>query len=105
MQPKIDVEQEPVLELDQGICRTCIHASRCRLRSDPSRPIYHCEEFSAGPSAENPGRLRIVREPDDQTNAGDEQEGLRGLCINCENRSTCTLPRPAGGVWHCEEYR
>ena len=29
---------------------------------------------------------------------------LKGLCINCENRETCILPKPAGGVWQCEEY-
>jgi hypothetical protein len=28
-----------------------------------------------------------------------------GLCGLCEDRSTCTYPRPEGGVWHCEEYR
>lgn len=105
MQPKIDIEQGPELELDPGLCSTCIHASRCTLRSDRSRPVYDCEEFSTGPSAERPGRLRIVREPDGPPNDGAEIEGLRGLCVNCDNRATCTLPRPAGGVWHCEEYR
>ena len=29
----------------------------------------------------------------------------RGLCSLCENRTTCTYPKPEGGVWHCEEYR
>lgn len=29
---------------------------------------------------------------------------LKGLCINCEHRDTCTLPRPETGVWYCEEY-
>jgi hypothetical protein len=27
------------------------------------------------------------------------------LCSNCEDRHTCIYPKPAGGVWHCEEYR
>jgi len=30
---------------------------------------------------------------------------VKGLCINCENRSTCKYIKPNGGVWHCEEYR
>ena len=29
----------------------------------------------------------------------------KGLCINCDNRNTCKLIQPNGGVWHCEEYR
>jgi hypothetical protein len=33
-----------------------------------------------------------------------EMRPLKGLCINCENRHTCVLPRPVEGVWHCEEY-
>ncbi len=28
-----------------------------------------------------------------------------GLCMNCENRFSCTFPVPEGGVWHCEEYK
>jgi len=27
-----------------------------------------------------------------------------GLCRNCARLSTCTYPRPEGGVWHCNEY-
>ena len=30
---------------------------------------------------------------------------LKALCINCEIRETCMLPRPIEGVWHCEEYQ
>jgi hypothetical protein len=33
-----------------------------------------------------------------------ETEPLAGLCVNCEHRAGCTLPRDPGGVWHCEEY-
>lgn len=28
----------------------------------------------------------------------------KGLCRNCKKRKGCTLPKPEGGVWHCEEY-
>ena len=27
-----------------------------------------------------------------------------GLCATCDNRNTCTFPKPPGGVWHCEEF-
>ena len=100
MQTKIDVD--PELELDPGLCSTCIHADHCALRSNPYRAVYECEEFSIGPAAKEPSRLRIVDPPGDRVEPVD---GLRGLCVNCEHRDSCTLPRPAGGVWHCEEYR
>ncbi len=29
----------------------------------------------------------------------------RGLCMNCDLRETCALPRPESGVWFCEEYQ
>lgn len=28
----------------------------------------------------------------------------KGLCKNCRKRKTCTLPKPDGGLWRCEEY-
>jgi hypothetical protein len=28
----------------------------------------------------------------------------KGLCRNCKRLKTCTLPKPQGGVWRCEEY-
>jgi len=34
-----------------------------------------------------------------------DRERFKGLCMNCDNRFECLLPRPEGGVWHCEEYR
>ena len=29
---------------------------------------------------------------------------LRGLCVNCDLRRDCTYPKPASGVWNCDEY-
>ncbi len=34
-----------------------------------------------------------------------ETARFKGLCMNCDHRFECMLPRPEGGVWHCEEYR
>jgi len=30
---------------------------------------------------------------------------LKGLCKHCVLRETCALPKPAGGVWHCKDYK
>lgn len=35
---------------------------------------------------------------------GKDSEKYKGLCKNCKKRKTCTLPKPEGGVWRCEEY-
>jgi len=84
----------------RDLCSTCIHAERCGHRSTPERPILFCEMFEvlAFPL---PVTAAAAREPADQQDAGD----YKGLCTNCENRRTCTLGKPEGGVWHCEEYR
>jgi len=29
---------------------------------------------------------------------------MKGLCINCDNRTSCKFSIVEGGVWHCEEY-
>ena len=28
----------------------------------------------------------------------------KGLCKNCKKNETCQLPKPEGGIWHCEDY-
>ena len=30
---------------------------------------------------------------------------FKGLCRNCDKRENCDLPKPAEGVWDCDEYR
>ena len=36
---------------------------------------------------------------------GGEDRPLRGLCVNCDEREFCKLPKAPAGVWFCEEYR
>lgn len=92
-----------------GICITCIHRSNClsfqnALRA--ARPVWHCYEYDHGRIDECPNLSRdmpaALHGVDSTPVAGAER--AKGLCINCANRSLCMLPRPAGGVWHCEEY-
>jgi len=58
------------------------------------------------PSHEKNGRE--VKEDETRTSKQgkeSEAERFKGLCVNCDHRFECRLPRPEGGVWHCEEYR
>jgi hypothetical protein len=96
------------IEADSGVsgpyrdlCSNCNHAETCCNRRGSNRPVFFCEEFdvfvpvqasavSESMSTQQPKRQNVSR-------------GI-GLCVNCDNAKTCTLPKPEGGVWHCEEY-
>jgi hypothetical protein len=87
-----------------GICAACRHAQGCTYPRNPGQPTLRCEEFEEFvPEAEeprDPPRDRQAMAPVDA--AGPDT--FMGLCRNCEKRLTCTYPKPAGGVWHCDEY-
>ncbi len=93
----------PAVESAGDLCRHCAHAADCSLRAHTDQPVYECSEYDDGEPAspQRPMRLRAVAPQERAV----EPPGLEGLCVNCDNRHDCTLPRPAGGVWHCEEYR
>ena len=92
----------------KGLCTTCIHASICGLGKNSDSPVIYCEEFEyrfppmsmkAEITANTPKKAR------DKLTEERTDHSYKGLCINCENRETCTFPKSEGGVWHCEEYR
>ena len=97
-----------------GICITCNNRTEClsyqnSLRAD--RPIWNCEEFDDFVPGMKSGSVNIKKK--NPFNKPDHNPGYNndiipgrtmGLCINCENRKTCMLPSPTGGIWHCEEY-
>ena len=82
------------------LCTTCMHARTCMHRRMTNRPIWYCEQFELPPSPRSETVLNEV-----PATPVDNPGGLQGLCANCALRETCTFPKPAGGVWHCEEYR
>ena len=89
------------IDVPRGLCITCIHVeTRCWVRDD-GLPIVQCEQFDSGPTG-------CDGEPATETEARDhprmEYGDELGLCMNCDHRGDCSLPRPEGGVWHCEQY-
>ncbi len=62
--------------------------------------MFFCELFEVF-APPPPGTVAAAREPVGSQDTGE----YKGLCVNCENRNTCSVPRPEGGVWHCEEYQ
>jgi hypothetical protein len=92
-------------QLIQGsLCSNCRHQGDCGFLQKACAPILECELYECGLS-EKP-RLMVVRKTGAPAEAQPEiDDALLGLCINCENLRGCNLPKPAAGVWMCEEYR
>jgi hypothetical protein len=90
--------------IQDSLCSNCRHQGDCAFLQKACAPILECELYECGLS-EKP-RLMVVKKTcshaEEQLDSGD---ALLGLCINCENLKGCNLPKPAGGVWMCEEYR
>ena len=86
----------------RDLCSTCNHRSGCNHRGTIEKPVFYCEEFDAYiPVA----RVSLGSASPAGSNGKKGSGQYGGLCSNCENRETCTIRDPEGGVWHCEEYR
>ena len=93
---------------DKGLCSTCFYAEDCIHCRKSLVPILFCEEFCTEPvsrtglrEASSVSSLKTAATANEKEK---QSEDLQGLCITCEHRKTCTFPKVAGGVWHCEEY-
>ena len=84
----------------RDLCSTCKHAETCAGRSTLEHPIFFCEMFEV----EVP-RPTLALAAGPEPSERPESSEYKGLCVNCENRDTCTITKPEGGIWHCEEYQ
>jgi len=92
-----------------GICPTCNFAAGCAHRSrNAGVAIWDCENFDdyvrLAPTEFNGGLSAVLPAPKKSHRSEFDALVYQGLCKNCDQRDECTFPRPAGGVWHCEEY-
>ena len=86
----------------RDLCWVCNHGSRGVNRGTTARPVFYCEEFDAYVPVSHVSLEQASRTtPNGKGGSG----RLTGLCTDCENRKTCMLRGPEGGVWHCEEYQ
>jgi hypothetical protein len=91
----------------KGPCRTCNNAPDCAHRRRRGYDVVHCELYDG--YAEPPARPvddfpDVVERKMPETAETAPTGRLAGLCVNCGRAGGCNLPRPAGGVWHCQEY-
>jgi len=83
-----------------GICISCDEGDKCTYPKNEENPTIHCEEFKQ-PESSKPKKCNDKPCAENS----DTDKAYKGLCKNCENRKQCNLPRPEGGVLHCQEYR
>ncbi len=96
-------EQRQMEQLvEASLCANCRHLGDCTFLSKACSPVQNCELYECGLS-EKP-RLVVVKKTCASVEAPENEGDLLGLCITCENLKSCRLPKPASGVWMCEEY-
>jgi len=90
---------------DVGLCFTCNNSPSCLYRARRG-PALFCELFDDYlPQGGNGSRVAKAANPGTALRAAEEDlSKYAGLCMNCEHRCSCAHPKPAGGVWHCEDY-
>ncbi|MDQ7779206.1 MAG: hypothetical protein RDV41_05800 [Planctomycetota bacterium] len=84
-----------------GLCTTCDNTPACSLRKRRREGVVQCEEFAVPPAR----ICRSVARNSRPSGSLRKVSRYMGLCSNCEQVRTCKFPKPAGGVWSCEEYR
>jgi hypothetical protein len=108
VQKQRDVEvTTPGAQSLTGLCVTCNNAADCVYRNRRGFDALFCELFegqaiSGNGSSAGDAASQVVA-AHEEPRVIDIRE-LKGLCVNCAYRDVCKLPRPRGGVWHCEEY-
>ena len=93
----------------QGLCSCCTFALACTYNRNPERPVLQCEEFEgivySSDQRNKPKNVLPLNFTTSPLPSGTPSQDYKGLCTTCEERATCTYPKPEGGVWHCEEFR
>ena len=92
-----------------GLCSTCNNILSCFFRKRHSEPVWFCEQFdNSDYTVEN--RIDYYNSPNQDFEESisvnvEEANQFEGLCSNCENRKSCSLPKLDSGTWYCEEYQ
>jgi hypothetical protein len=87
----------------KGLCVSCAYLESCTFPGRTAENLMHCEEFHCESGDCSPPVLSKRRLSEGRDLA--EPPGLKGLCVNCDERFDCKYQRSPGGVWHCAEYQ
>ncbi|MCF8069873.1 MAG: hypothetical protein K9L30_14930 [Desulfobacterales bacterium] len=91
------------MKIIQGICTNCDHNHSCGFLARAKEPVWFCEEFDDSGAVENTTATTPDYSSEVVALEMNSTQSL-GICSNCDNLSTCKLPKAVGGLWHCEEY-
>jgi len=91
---------------DRSLCSNCKNDPDCTFKKNCRKPSFYCEELevAACPPVKTTKKAKSATSKPIEVEDEDSDKFV-GLCSNCDNRGTCTFPKPQGGVWHCQEYR
>jgi hypothetical protein len=78
-----------------GLCVTCNKVDDCAYLQMNNAPRFYCEGFDD---------YVPMKKENYRVSPLEIAPVVKGLCVTCEVRETCAFPKPAEGVWHCEEY-
>jgi len=92
-------DQRPRRPELSGLCTTCNLAGTCMYLRHRDPPVWRCEEF------DDVVPIRRISDARPEPADPPAPSSVPGLCANCASFSSCTLPKSATGVWHCEEYQ
>jgi hypothetical protein len=97
----------PETNQNPGLCTTCNNEPTC-FHHARRGPALFCEMFDdyVWPDRERSARVASPRPDPVWAAQATVEDGVRysGLCMNCEHHRSCAHPKPAGGIWHCEDY-
>ena len=84
-------------------------ASPKSKKTEEARPISKYKEwkllYTPYPFRTADNRTSSMKGSAARSNAEEKDSGkYKGLCRSCKKQKTCTLPKPDGGVWRCEDY-
>ncbi len=83
-----------------GLCSNCNQQENCCICAESDAPVWECELYECSTCKETETSPITTAE----NNTQKQDVHVLGLCLNCEMRSQCALPKPPAGVWYCEEY-
>lgn len=85
----------------QGICPTCGSFPECTYIVNADKPLFECDYFDRGASAQ-PVNIKIVTTRKKDGNNG--SNGIAGICTDCQKHTACDFPKPELGIWECNNY-
>ncbi len=94
-------------KLTDGLCTTCNNSPSCFHHARRGLALF-CEMFDnyLSPSEQvSSTKASSGGVTSTMTRSAADVSRLTGLCMNCEMRDSCRMPKPEGGVWHCESYQ